>query len=304
MRGQYEEDNSEPYCGRYCDVFLAYLWFENSWILADLIAISLPGLLGIDLLAMMGEDLYYTWIVYFEYIGIWICGLIIFAVIRGYRPMLQAFSPKRKGNNVKFALAGGLSLGMGLNLFIALVAIVTGAIEIHFVGMGAGAFVLLFLAVFIQSGAEELVARVYIYQRLRKDFPKWPIIAILGNALFFFLTHIGNPGMTVISTLVLISAGVFYSLMVYYFDSLWVPILAHTTWNFTQSIILGLPNSGLVFPVSMFKVDAATSNFAFDPFFGIEGSILTLALNLAVCAGLYYLGRKKGAAETNIWKES
>ena len=93
------------------------------------------------------------------------------------------------------------------------------------------------------------------------------------------------------------------ALIVYYFDSIWVPIIAHTTWNFTQNIVLGLPNSGIVFPVSVFKLDAGANNFAFDSTFGVEGSILSIILHAIVCVGLYYFGRKKGEIETNIWND-
>lgn len=282
---------------------IAYLLICKAWILGDLLAIELPRLLGIDFLRIMGEDLFNTWILYFEFIGMWICGLVIILVFKRYRPILKAFSTKLKGNNIKSAVIGGLSLGFGLNVLIALVAIATGAIKIHYVGLGLGSFMLLLVAVLIQSGAEELVARVFIYQRLRKDFPKWPVIAILGNGLFFMAIHLNNPGISFISKLMMAVVSVLYSLVVYYFDSVWIPIVAHTTWNFTQSIILGLPNSGVVFPISMFKLDASTNNFAFDSVFGLEGSILAVILCIVVCVGIYCLGRKKGALETNIWDD-
>ena len=170
--------------------------------MGDLLIIDFPEFLGIDLVSIMGEGLYYTWYVYFSFIAVWICGLIIILVFKGYRPLLKTFSPKLKGNNIKVGLTGGLSMGLGLNLIIAFVAIATGAIKIHYVGLGLGTFVLLFISVLIQSSAEELVARVFIYQRLRKDFPKWPVIAIVGNGLFFLLIHVGNPGVTFVSLVI------------------------------------------------------------------------------------------------------
>ncbi|MDO4188690.1 MAG: type II CAAX endopeptidase family protein [Lachnospiraceae bacterium] len=281
---------------------IAYFLMYYSWMVGDSLLIGIPEILGIDLSSIMGEDLYNIWYVYFSFISIWICGLIIIFVFKGYRPILKSFSPKLKGNNIKIALIGGLALGFGLNLIIALVAMATGAIKIYYVGLGPGTFILLLISVLIQSSAEELVARVFIYQRLRKDFPKWPVIAILGNGLFFLLIHVGNPGVTFISLLLMMIVSIMYSLVVYYFDSIWVPIVAHTTWNFTQNIILGLPNSGIVFPISMFKLDASRNNLAFDSTFGIEGSMLAIVLNIVICVGLYWFGKKKGALETNIWK--
>lgn len=283
---------------------IAYLLIDKAWIIGDTLIIEVPRLLRIDLSSIMGEDLYYTWFIYFSFIGIWICGLIIISVFKGYRPILKAFSTKLKGNNIKSAIIGGLSLGFGLNILIALVAIATGAIKMHYIGLSIESFILLLIAVLVQSGAEELVTRVFIYQRLRKDFPKWPVIAVFGNGLFFIAIHLNNPGISVIPKLMIAIVSVMYSLIIYYFDSVWIPIVAHTTWNFTQSIILGLPNSGVVFPISMFKLDAGTNNFAFDLAFGVEGSILALVLHIIVCISLYFFGRKKGALETNIWNDS
>lgn len=283
---------------------IAYILMKYSWIVGDLLIVGLPMILGIDLVSIMGEDLYYTWYMYFVFISIWILGLIIFLVFKSYRPMLKVLSPKLKGNNVKAALIGGFALGAGFNLIIAFAAILSGAIKIHFVGLGLGTIILMLISVLIQSGAEELVARVYIYQRLRKDFPKWPVIAIFGNGLFFVMMHLGNPGITVSSMVLLMLTSIMYSLVVYYFDSIWIPIVAHATWNFTQNIILGLPNSGIVFPISIFELDASRNNFAFDSNFGIEGSVLALILTLVICVGLYWFGRKKGVLETNIWDDT
>lgn len=283
-------------------LIIAYLLMQRSWFVGDFITINLPNLLGIDLNSIMGDDLYYTWFMYFGFIGIWICGLILVSLVKSYRPMIKVFSPKLKGNNIKFSIIMGLALGSGLILFISILAIASRAIEIHFVGIGFGAFVLLLISVFVQSGAEEFIARIFIYQRLRKNFPKWPIIAIAGNGLFFVAIHLNNPGISFTALLTLFATSVMYSLIVYYFDSIWVPIIAHTTWNFTQNIVLGLPNSGLVFPISIFNLDAATSNFAFEIFFGIEGAILAPILCILISVALIYFGRKKGAKETNIWE--
>ncbi|MBQ0041865.1 MAG: CPBP family intramembrane metalloprotease [Lachnospiraceae bacterium] len=282
---------------------IGWLLIHESWYVSYFLLITLPNFWGIDLFTLMGEDLAVTWAAYFEFIDIWIVGLIIFALFKKYRPMFKVFSPKMKGNNIKATLLGGLSLGVGLNLILVLSAIGSGAIQIHYVGLGIWEFILLFTAVLVQSGAEELVTRVFVYQRLRKNFPKWPAIAIFGNGLFFVIIHIGVPGMSLVLILVLIAISIMYSLVVYYFDSIWITIVAHATWNFTQNIIFGLPNTGMVVPLSMFKLDAGTNNFAYDVNLGVEGTVFALILCSIVCVGIYFLGKKKCVKETNIWKD-
>lgn len=64
--------------------------------------------------------------------------------------------------------------------------------------------------------------------------------------------HLLNPGASVIPILAVFVAGIFFSLMVYYMDSLWCAMAAHAAWNYTQNVILELPNSDIVSPVSVF----------------------------------------------------
>ena len=52
-------------------LIIAYLLMQRSWFVGDFITINLPNLLGIDLNSIMGDDLYYTWFMYFDFIGIW-----------------------------------------------------------------------------------------------------------------------------------------------------------------------------------------------------------------------------------------
>lgn len=45
-------------------------------------------------------------------------------------------------------------------------------------------FVIIFLTVFVQSSAEELLCRGFLYQRLRRSY-KHPAVAIVGNSALF-----------------------------------------------------------------------------------------------------------------------
>lgn len=98
----------------------------------------------------------------------------------------------------------------------------------------------------------------------------------------------------------ILAVGVFYALMVYYTDSIWFPMAHHAAWNFTQNILLDLPNSGNVVPYSVFKIDAAsaTSSFAYDTRFGIEGSVLATLMMIVGCVILFLWGRKHGKKPT------
>ena len=101
--------------------------------------------------------------------------------------------------------------------------------------------------------------------------------------------HLGNNGMSVTGFIDILLSGVFFSLMFCAFDSIWLVMACHTTWNFTQNILLGLPNSGTVPKYSLFIMDinSATSSFAFDKNFGLEGAALSITLMFTGCMIMY-----------------
>ena len=73
----------------------------------------------------------------------------------------------------------------------------------------------------------------------------------------------------------------------------------------TQNIIFGLPNSGLVVPFSIFKLDAASasSSFAYDPGFGVEGTIVAVGIQAVAIIILIIWGEKRGKKEYDVWAQ-
>lgn len=98
--------------------------------------------------------------------------------------------------NLTFLSGIGIALGFGMNAFCILIASLNKDICLYFDSFKPVSFLILFLMVFIQSSAEELVCRGYLYQKLIKSY-KNPLVAIIGNALFFGLLHLLNPGITI-----------------------------------------------------------------------------------------------------------
>ena len=248
-------------------------------------------------------DAWITAELYLPFLGIWAVTLLILALIPRNRPILKALGTKTKGNTLKM-FAVGLGIGLGMNLLCAFIAILNGDIALTFHSFRPVSFLLLFIAVLIQSAAEELICRVFIYQRLVRRNGK-PVLAAVANAAFFAAIHLANPGVTHLAILNIFFYGLLFSAMVVYMDSPWAAMAAHAAWNFCQNIILGLPNSGMVMPYSVFKLDAATAtdSFAYSVSFGLESTI-TASLTLLVVAGLIaWWGTKRKIVPTNIWDE-
>lgn len=231
---------------------------------------------------------------YLSFIGIDILVIVycLLAEKEIFHGFLHGKSGGMHGNTLKI-FGFGLLIGLVMNGFCALLAWLHGDID-----LSVGRFNLPYLlgalvAVCVQSGAEELVTRGYMMGALRERYNVWVAIAV--NSLFFGVLHLLNPGITVFSVLEIVLIGFAFSLIVCYLDSLWMCIAIHTAWNYTQNILLGLPNSGIVPEDSFLHLEAAKGSLLYDATFGIEGSITAVIVTalLAVCVYLYARKRKE-----------
>jgi membrane protease YdiL (CAAX protease family) len=276
---------------------IGYLLIDVGHSLGGVLVKALSGLLP----GISSTEAWITAELYLAFLGMWIVTLLLMALTRRNRPMLKALGTKTKGNTLKM-FAVGLGIGLGMNLLCALIAILNGDIALTFHSFRPVSFLLVFIAVLIQSAAEELICRVFIYQRLVRRYGK-PLMAAVVNAAFFALIHLANPGITFMAIVNIFFYGLLFSAMVVYLDSPWAAMAAHAAWNFCQNIILGLPNSGIVLPYSVFKLDAASAadSFAYSVSFGLEGTITACVTLLAVAGLMTWWGIRNKRVPTNIW---
>lgn len=225
--------------------------------------------------------------------GVWIAGLLFMAIPKKNRPMLKALAPNRTANNLKGILIG-LLLGFGANGFCVLMSVITGDIKLSYNGIDPLVLVVFLIAVFIQSSSEELTDRVYLYQKLRRRYRN-PLVAILFSSVVFMAMHMANPGFTVVAGSQIFLAGLIWALIVYYYDSVWVAFWFHAAWNYTQNIIFGLPNSGVVSEYSIFRLEAASARngLFYNVNFGVEGSIGSSLILLVILIALIVINRGK-----------
>lgn len=239
-----------------------------------------------------GDVYIYTFIMYILFIDIWIGVLFVLFVFKSNHYIIDKITTKTKGNNIA-NLFWGLFIGFVLNGLCALIAMINGDFTLRFSQFEIFRAFGLFFAVFVQSSAEELLCRGFMYQRLLKSTNS-PAFAIIFNSLFFAALHLFNNGMSILPFYCILIFGVLASMLVYYFDSLWMVMGLHAMWNFTQSILLGLPNSGNNVPYSIFKIGSSVKgSFAYNPIFGLEGTILSCVLMTACCVALYLWKSKK-----------
>lgn len=281
--------------------------FSDTWIALYLISIAVillgqilgqlvygvvTGVIAVFIPSIWESDVWLTFGMYICFIGIWVVALLYMGLTKKNRPMLKTLWTKAKGNTIGNLLLG-IVIGFGLNGVCILAAWLHKDIALSFITFEPLTLIVIFVAVFVQSSAEELVCRGFMYQRFLKSYEK-PAIAIVGNSLFFGVLHLGNEGVTALSVLNIFLTGILFSFMVYYMDSIWCAFAVHTAWNFMQNILFGLPNSGMMAPYSMFELDASTAanSFAYNVGFGIEGTLLADAVLLAACVAIYFWGKR------------
>lgn len=255
------------------------------------------------LTAIVGdEDTAKFLLMYFDFFGIWIAFFLATGIFKNNRPMLKSLAFRRDGVNLRGAVIG-LLLGFAANGFCVIMSWILGDIVLSFNGFNPALFFAFLFVVMIQSGAEEIVDRCYLYQKLRRGY-KNPWIAIIGNAVAFACLHLLNPGVTAVGIAQIVVVGILFSLFVYYFDSLWAAIMMHTGWNFCQSIFFGLPNSGIVSAYSVFRLDAASARngIFYNVNFGVEGSVGAIVVLVLIGVIMVILGIKRGKTE-DLWKE-
>jgi len=239
----------------------------------------------------------YTFLMYILFIYIWIVVFFVIFIFKNNHYIIDKITTKSKGNNIAYLFLG-LLIGLVLNGFCALIAMINGDFTLRFSQFEIFPAIGLLFAVFVQSSAEELLCRGFMYQRLLKSTNS-PAFAIIFNSLFFAALHLFNNGMSILPFYCILIFGVFASMIVYYFDSLWMVMGLHAMWNFTQSILFGLPNSGINVPYSIFKIgDSVKGSFAYNPTFGLEGTILSSVLMTICCLALYLWKSKKNKEET------
>ena len=284
-------------CRRISDFFLlAALCSLMLLVVGEIISSAVFRFLNIQdkLIGWSGSDNVGTFLGDYLYtFGLWIAFLLFAVIFKRNRPMLKALAPNKSLNNIKGILLG-LLLGFGTNGFCVLMSYLTGDIKLSYNGLNWKLLIAFLICVFIQSSSEEVTDRIYLYQKLRRRYRN-PLVAILVNSIVFMALHMANPGFTAIAGSQIFLVAIIFSLFVYYYDGVWVAFWFHAAWNYTQNIIFGLPNSGIVSEYSIFRLEAASAKngLFYNVNFGVEGSIGSSLVLIVVIIVMIIINRNK-----------
>ncbi|MBS4871709.1 MAG: CPBP family intramembrane metalloprotease [Peptoniphilus sp. oral taxon 375] len=194
----------------------------------------------------------------------------------------------------------GLAKNIGIGLFLGFLQISIyvlldmgrGALE--YSGSSYGNFNLIFLAYFIaffiQSTSEEILVRGILTRALSDRFGR--NVAILLPSIVFGLLHLGNEGVTILSTLNTILVGIFFAKLLFYKDNIMLTSGVHAGWNFSMAMIYGLNVSGFSGFDSLLNFKILNYNL-YDEIYGPEGSIVVTFIEIISIFIIFYLERRK-----------
>lgn len=189
-------------------------------------------------------------------------------------------------------LAGGLMLGAALIAAVVLALLGLGFATIE-PGTGADGLFAEVLIPFTTSVIEELIFRAILFRLAEAMFGT--TLGALLSALLFGLAHLGNPGATALTTLLLaLDLGLLLAVAFAVSRSLWLPAGVHMGWNLTLGYIFGVANSGTLDPHSLLRTTLSGPAWVSGGAFGLESSAVTLAVSLLATGGLAAVAVRRG----------
>lgn len=224
-----------------------------------------------------------------------------FAVYIGYAHFIE------QRNASELALPGmgrelgiGMLVGFGLYASTVLILIVMGIYRVE--GLNPLTFLLPALAMAVSSGVfEELLFRGVLFGSVEKWFGSWA--ALVVSSLVFGLVHLMNPQGTLEGALfIAVEAGILLAGAYMLTGRLWMSMGFHFAWNYTQEAIFSGIVSGTDAAPGLIKATIDGPELLTGGSFGLESSVLALAL--CTTAGIYLVIKavKRGNIVPPIWK--
>lgn len=216
----------------------------------------------------------------------------LLAVLAAFK-LLTAVFERRPLGSVGLAFHGrwwrelghGLAVGAAMILIVAGLEWAGGLAQFTFALQPLlRAAALTFLLLLVTAINEELTFRGYPFQRLVESIT--PVGAIAVASVLFGLVHLGNPYHTWFSTANTMLVGIPLAVAYLRTRSLWMPLGIHFIWNFLMGFLLGLPVSGLTFPVSVIAARVHGAAWLTGAEYGPEGGGFA---TVAIVAATFYV---------------
>jgi uncharacterized protein len=146
-------------------------------------------------------------------------------------------------------------------------------------------------AVFLLVGfAEEYTFRGYPLFTLGTGMGFWPSVLLMS--VLFGSVHLGNMGETAMGALLAGFIGLFFCLTLRRTGALWFAIGAHAGWDWGQTFVYGVPDSGEVAGGHLLNPSFHGSKWITGGTVGPEGSVLALVVVAAMMVVAHFRFRE------------
>jgi membrane protease YdiL (CAAX protease family) len=194
----------------------------------------------------------------------------------------------------------GIGIVAGLGLMSALLATMAlfGGVswgKIDLLPADAARYGLAYALIFVLVAiSEEGFLRGYGFVQLSRAVSFWPA-AILTSVIFAAL-HLGHKNETAIGLAQVMVVGLVLAYSFRRSGGLWFACGFHAAWNFAQTFIYGVPDSGMVSPGALMRTSLHGAEWLTGGSAGPEGSLLALPA-LALLAILVHVAFKPAATQ-------
>jgi uncharacterized protein len=139
----------------------------------------------------------------------------------------------------------------------------------------------LWALVFVVVGlSEEFTFRGYALYTLTTGMGFWPAALVLSAA--FGALHLGNPGEDWVGALAAALIGLFFCFTVRRTGTLWLAVGLHAGWDYAETFLYSVPNSGLVATGHLLRSSFHGPAWLTGGAVGPEGSALVFAVIAAL----------------------
>jgi membrane protease YdiL (CAAX protease family) len=199
----------------------------------------------------------------------------------------------------------GVLWGLGEITALVLVIRALGGYSFGDLALGRGEAVkyaliygVLFLAVALY---EEFFFRGYLQFTVASGMGFWGA-AVLLSAIFGAV-HLSNPGEGPVGALGVFLIGMFYCFTLRRTGTLWFAIGSHAAFDFGETYLYSVPNSGLVLPGQLLSASLHGPRWLTGGTVGPEGSIVSFAILAVMFVIFNRLYRPKAISETRELNE-
>ncbi len=190
--------------------------------------------------------------------------------------------PRAFGKLFWLGTAWGLaSITLLLCAMYGLRAFDPGHLALH--GLRIVKFGIFWAAMFLLVGFfEEFLLRGYSQFTLTRIIGFWPSALVLSSV--FGLIHLANAGEQWTGLLAAAAIGFFFCLTLRRTGNLWFAVGFHAAWDWGETFVYSVPDSGTLFPGHLLKSSFHGSRWLTGGMVGPEGSILCFAVIAIVWA--------------------